>query len=232
MDGFRAAQNRVRSVVLIKRRKHNDLVPRIACSHHRDHHGFSASARDHDIFLRINFHPHEPRLLSRQRRTKVRRSPSHRILMRSHPRRSFRGLQNHFRRIEIRITLRKIDRAALIREPRHPANHRLSKLAGAITSLRHEPSVSLCSGSLECSETANYFVPPSSVALTKSPYCWAVNIGNKSLRQKGYKLLKVCGGACKKTSVVHTESDCAVGGGHRFPRMIRVEYMISNMLWS
>jgi hypothetical protein len=54
MDWNCSRQDRVRSVVLVKRRENDDPLARITSRHHRDHHGLGAAAGDHQMLVRID----------------------------------------------------------------------------------------------------------------------------------------------------------------------------------
>ena len=78
---FRPRQDRVRAVVLIKRREHDHLITRICNGHHSRHHRLGAAAGDDDLRVRVYPSAHEPRLFFGKRLTKILRAPCDGILV-------------------------------------------------------------------------------------------------------------------------------------------------------
>ena len=105
IDGFRSGKDRVCAVVLIKRREHDDLIPRVCHSHHGGHHRFSAAAGHNDLPVRIDLPAHQGGLLFRQRFPEVLCSPCDGILVIVFFGHLRQAVENLLRRIKIRETL-------------------------------------------------------------------------------------------------------------------------------
>ena len=79
------------------------------------------------MLVGINGEAGEPGDFARERLTKTRRAPSHRVLMMRPSRGAFERGEQFLRRIEIRKTLREIDRAVLVSKTCHCPDHRFRK---------------------------------------------------------------------------------------------------------
>ena len=54
-----SGQNRICSIIFIKRRKDNDLISRIRYRHHSGHHCFRAATGNNNLSVRVNRSSHE-----------------------------------------------------------------------------------------------------------------------------------------------------------------------------
>ncbi len=82
-DGLGSREYGICTVVLIERRKDDNLVSWIADGHHGAHHGLCAPAGDNDLSLRIDGNAHKLRLFFSQSFAKILSTPGYGILMRS-----------------------------------------------------------------------------------------------------------------------------------------------------
>src|SRR5215510_797540 len=79
--GSRAGKNRIGTVILVKRLKHDDLVARVDDGHQGRHHCFGRSACHRYLALWIDFHSKVPRSLLGDRVAKSLSAPGDRVLV-------------------------------------------------------------------------------------------------------------------------------------------------------
>ena len=129
----RPAKNRIRRIVLVKRREQNHLIAQIADRHHRSHHRFSTAASNHNFFLRIVTQPAKMELLVAQRLAEILCAKSNRILVRTRQSHFRKTLRKRLRRVKIRESLRQVNSPARIGNTGHSADNGISKSFGAFT---------------------------------------------------------------------------------------------------
>ena len=132
IDGLCAGQDGIRTVVLVKRGKNDNLVARIGDCHHRSHHRLGAAAGGDDLGVRIDPAAHEIRLLGGQRFAEVLRTPCDRILVIVFVGHLRQTVEQLFRRLEVREALRQIYCVILHGNARHAADDRVGKADGAL----------------------------------------------------------------------------------------------------
>ena len=129
----RPAQNRIRRIVLVKRREQHHLIARIADRHHRCHHRFGTAASNHYLFLRIVTQPAKMELLVAQRFAEILCTERNRILVRPRQSHLRKSLRERLRRVKIREPLRQVNRPASICNAGHSTDNGIGKSFGTLT---------------------------------------------------------------------------------------------------
>ncbi len=127
---LRAAQDRVRPVILIERLEHDHFVAGIDDRQQRRSHRFGGAAGDGDLGLRVHGHPVPVRVLAGERVPEPLGPPGDGVLVHVVANRLRRRLFQDVGGGKVREPLREIDGAVLAREPGHPADHRLRERVG------------------------------------------------------------------------------------------------------
>ena len=130
-------QDRIRAVVLVKRREDNDLVPRVRHGHHGGHHRLGAAAGHNDLTVGVNCPAHIAGLLGGQRLTEVLRAPGDGVLVVVLVRDLGQTVQNCFGRVKIREALGKVHCAVLVGDTGHAADDGIGKACGAVRKRLH-----------------------------------------------------------------------------------------------
>ena len=130
-------QDRVRAVVLVKRREDNDLVPRVRHGHHGGHHRLGAAAGHNDLIVGVNCPAHIAGLLGGQRLAEVLRAPGDGVLVVVLVRDLGQTVQNCFGRVKIREALGKVHRAVLVGDTGHAADDGIGKACGTVRKRLH-----------------------------------------------------------------------------------------------
>ncbi len=105
INRLRTAQDRVRTVVLIKRREDDNLIPRVRYRHHSGHHRLGTAAGYDDLTVRVDGAAHVVRLLCSQRLAEILCAPSDGILVVILMGDLGQTVQNFLRRVKIRKPL-------------------------------------------------------------------------------------------------------------------------------
>ena len=137
INWLRPGQDRVRAVVLIKRREDNDLVPRVRHSHHGAHHSLGAAAGHNDLTVGVNCPAHIAGLLGGKRLAEVLRAPGDGVLVVVLVRDLGQPVQNCFGRVKIREALGKVHRAVLVGDTGHAADDGIGKACGTVRKRLH-----------------------------------------------------------------------------------------------
>ena len=131
IDRLCAGQDGIRTVVLVKRGENDNLVARIGDCHHRSHHRLGAAAGRNDLGVRVDPAAHEIGLLGGQRFAEVLRTPGDGILVVILIGHLCQTVEQLLRRLEVRETLRQVNRIILHGNARHTADDRVGKSGGA-----------------------------------------------------------------------------------------------------
>ena len=121
-------KDRVSTVILVKRRKHDDLVAGVGHRHHGSHHGLGAAAGGHDLAVGVDFTAHQAALLFGQRLAEVLRAPGDGILVEILVGDLGQAVQNSLGRVKVRESLGQVDRAVLVGDAGHPPDDRIRKM--------------------------------------------------------------------------------------------------------
>ena len=130
----RARQDRIRPVVLVERLEDDHFVAGIDDGHHGRHHRFGGAAAHRDLFVGDHGHAVATAELARDGFAQRPGAPGDRVLIDVGLNRGAGGLFHNRRRGKVGESLREIDAAVHLIEPRHLADHRLGELRGFLRS--------------------------------------------------------------------------------------------------
>ncbi len=121
-DGLRPGQDAIRSVVLVKRLRDDDLIAGIDQGEEGRRHGFGPAAGDRHLALRVHLHVVHPPVLLGDREPQDRAAPGDRVLVDIPPDGGACRLLHRFGHREVREALREVDGAVGLGDPRHLAD--------------------------------------------------------------------------------------------------------------
>ena len=130
VDGLRPGENGVRTVVLVKGRKDDDLVPGVRHGHHGAHHGLRGAAGGHDLPVGVDGQAHVMALLFGQRLPEVLGAPGDGVLVGAFVGHLGQPVQNGLGRVKVREPLGQVHGAVLQRHPGHAPDHGISEAGG------------------------------------------------------------------------------------------------------
>ena len=137
IDGHRAGEDRVGTVIFVERGEDDDLVAGIGDGHHCGHHGLGAAAGDDDLAVGVDVAAHEVGLLLRQRLAEVLRAPGDGVLMIVLVGDLREAVEDGLGRVEVGEALGKIHCAVLVGDTGHAADDGIGKARGAVRKCLH-----------------------------------------------------------------------------------------------
>ena len=154
-DGPRAAEHRVRAVVLVPGLEDDHFLPRVHQGQQHCRHGLRGAAGDRDLGLGIHGQAVAVLHLAGQGLAQPLRAPGDGVLVDVRADGRDGGFLERLRGREVGEALGQVDGAMLVGEPRHPPDDRLGEAVRARRRVHEPPGQGTIQGSRELTTTRN-----------------------------------------------------------------------------